>query len=160
MVARINVITNALQPASNMASTSAFRLPARRAVQGQTKCFGPSSGSPSAAMTRAPARQFNTNLPRSASGPSSSSSSSSSSTSSSKQAYNDIYSSAYRGQGAKSDFPPWYRSPTLLSLGFMPVFTFGLGVWQVKRLEWKLGLIEELEWKLRKEPIELPRNVK
>ena len=36
----------------------------------------------------------------------------------------------------------------------------GLGVWQIKRLGWKLNLIEELEWKLKKEPISLPRNIK
>lgn len=40
------------------------------------------------------------------------------------------------------------------------MFTFGLGVWQIKRLGWKLNLIEELEWKLKKEPISLPRNIK
>ncbi|CAO1614093.1 unnamed protein product [Sympodiomycopsis kandeliae] len=73
--------------------------------------------------------------------------------------FESLYSARYRGQGAKKDLPPWYKSPTLLLLGFMPLFTFGLGWWQVQRLDWKLGLIEELEYKLKKEPIKLPKNV-
>lgn len=74
--------------------------------------------------------------------------------------FESLYSARYRGQGAKRERPPWYKSPTLLLLGFMPIFTFGLGCWQVQRLDWKLGLIEELEYKLRKEPIRLPKNIK
>lgn len=55
---------------------------------------------------------------------------------------------------------PWYLSPTTLVLGFIPVFTFGLGYWQIRRLQWKVSLIEELEDKLRREPIRLPKNIK
>ncbi|KDN49600.1 SURF1-domain-containing protein [Tilletiaria anomala UBC 951] len=51
------------------------------------------------------------------------------------------------------------QSPTTLVLGFIPVFTFGLGYWQIKRLKWKLSLIEELEDKLQMEPMRLPRKV-
>ncbi|KAJ9479829.1 Cytochrome oxidase assembly protein SHY1 [Pseudozyma hubeiensis] len=54
---------------------------------------------------------------------------------------------------------PWYRSPTTLVLGFIPIFTFGLGYWQIKRLKWKVSLIEELEDKLSKDPLRLPRNI-
>jgi surfeit locus 1 family protein len=41
----------------------------------------------------------------------------------------------------------------------MPVFTFTLGVWQIQRLQWKLALIDELERKLKKEPLSLPKNI-
>ena len=54
---------------------------------------------------------------------------------------------------------PWYRSPTTLVLGFIPIFTFGLGYWQIKRLKWKVALIEELEDKLSRDPLRLPRNI-
>ncbi|PWN49549.1 hypothetical protein IE53DRAFT_138389 [Violaceomyces palustris] len=65
------------------------------------------------------------------------------------------YSKPRQGAGAR----PWYKTPTTLVLGFIPIFTFGLGVWQIKRLKWKLSLIEELDDKLRKDPIRLPRNI-
>ena len=55
---------------------------------------------------------------------------------------------------------PWYLNPTTLVLGFIPVFTFGLGYWQIRRLQWKVSLIEELEDKLRREPMRLPKNIK
>ena len=38
----------------------------------------------------------------------------------------------------------------------VPVLTFGLGVWQVRRREWKLELIKYLEERTRAEPIPLP----
>ncbi|EIW87059.1 mitochondrial protein required for respiration [Coniophora puteana RWD-64-598 SS2] len=50
-------------------------------------------------------------------------------------------------------------SPTIWLLGFLPVFAFGLGTWQVQRLQWKINLIDELEEKLHREPILLPRHV-
>lgn len=37
-----------------------------------------------------------------------------------------------------------------------PAATFGLGVWQTKRLYWKLNLIEELTGKTSAPPIDLP----
>lgn len=118
----------------------------------------------SSSALRLPQRSlFTSSKPRSNISSSSSSSSGSSNNNNKKPSadeWESLYSSRYHGQGAKPDRPAWYRSPTLLLLGFMPVFTFGLGVWQVQRLEWKLGLIEELEWKLRKEPINLPKNIK
>lgn len=42
----------------------------------------------------------------------------------------------------------------------MPIFTFGLGSWQVYRLQWKLALIQELEDQLEKPPMDLPRIIK
>jgi len=53
-----------------------------------------------------------------------------------------------------------WLSPYKLLLGFMPIFTFGLGTWQIYRLQWKLDLIQELEDQLAKEPMELPRLIK
>ncbi len=64
------------------------------------------------------------------------------------------------GQGDRPAFQPWYKSPTTLVLGFIPIFTFGLGYWQIERLKWKVSLIEELEDKLRKDPIRLPKHIK
>jgi len=43
-------------------------------------------------------------------------------------------------------------------LGIIPVATFGLGVWQVKRWRWKLKLIEEMEQKVLEEPVDFPSN--
>lgn len=37
--------------------------------------------------------------------------------------------------------------------------TFGLGTWQVKRLQWKVNLIEELDHKLSKPAMRLPVNI-
>ncbi|UZJ51091.1 hypothetical protein CBS101457_000411 [Exobasidium rhododendri] len=55
--------------------------------------------------------------------------------------------------------PRWFQRPIVLLLAFMPVFTFGLGCWQIQRLQWKLELIDELESKLKKEPLSLPKNI-
>lgn len=51
-------------------------------------------------------------------------------------------------------------SPTMVLLGIMPFFTFGLGTWQVERLKWKINLIDELNEKLEREPMFLPRRIK
>jgi hypothetical protein len=53
----------------------------------------------------------------------------------------------------------WF-SPTIFVLGFIPVFTFALGTWQMQRLQWKVALIDELQEKLHREPIFLPKRVK
>lgn len=45
-------------------------------------------------------------------------------------------------------------------LAFIPIFTFGLGTWQVKRLFWKRALIEDLNEKMSRPPMTLPRNIK
>ena len=55
--------------------------------------------------------------------------------------------------------PKWFQRPVVLILAFMPIFTFGLGAWQIQRLQWKLELIDELESKLKKEPLDLPKNI-
>jgi surfeit locus 1 family protein len=40
------------------------------------------------------------------------------------------------------------------------VVTFFLGVWQVYRLQWKLGLIEDTGRKLDEDPVELPSDLR
>ncbi|GAA5863217.1 hypothetical protein JCM1840_002513 [Sporobolomyces johnsonii] len=49
--------------------------------------------------------------------------------------------------------------PFLILVGIMPVFTFALGVWQVKRLQWKLDLIDQLDRKLHQDPVRLPARI-
>jgi surfeit locus 1 family protein len=53
----------------------------------------------------------------------------------------------------------WFN-PTMLIVGFIPLFTFGLGTWQLQRLQWKIALIDELEEKLQLEPMSLPKRIK
>ncbi|TFK56685.1 mitochondrial protein required for respiration [Heliocybe sulcata] len=50
-------------------------------------------------------------------------------------------------------------TPTMAVLAAVPVVTFCLGTWQLKRLKWKVALIDELEEKLQREPISLPRRI-
>jgi hypothetical protein len=54
---------------------------------------------------------------------------------------------------------PWI-TPTMILLGFVPIFTFGLGTWQLQRLKWKVALIDELEEKLQLQPLSLPKRIK
>ncbi|KAI0347753.1 mitochondrial protein required for respiration [Trametopsis cervina] len=50
-------------------------------------------------------------------------------------------------------------SPTMILLGIVPIFTFALGTWQVERLKWKINLIDELQEKLSREPMPLPKKI-
>ncbi|KAF8711975.1 hypothetical protein RHS03_01609, partial [Rhizoctonia solani] len=68
-----------------------------------------------------------------------------------------VYSSSRPSGSEKSKFS--WTSPTTLVLGFIPIFTFGLGTWQIQRLKWKVALIEELEEKSRREPLVLPKRI-
>jgi surfeit locus 1 family protein len=45
-----------------------------------------------------------------------------------------------------------------LALLSIPILTFGLGVWQVKRREEKMKLIKFLEERTKAQPMELPTN--
>jgi hypothetical protein len=47
-----------------------------------------------------------------------------------------------------------------IALCTIPFITFGLGTWQVQRLRWKTHLIEDMEERMAKSPIPLPRRVK
>jgi surfeit locus 1 family protein len=51
-------------------------------------------------------------------------------------------------------------SPSMILLGIIPIFTFALGTWQVERLKWKVNLIDELQEKLSRDPMVLPRRIK
>jgi hypothetical protein len=47
------------------------------------------------------------------------------------------------------------KGPAPLLLAAMPVISFGLGTWQVYRLQWKKSLIQQLEDRTMKEPLEI-----
>ena len=47
----------------------------------------------------------------------------------------------------------------MLFIGFIPILSFGLGTWQLRRLQWKVALIDELEEKLQLEPLSLPERI-
>lgn len=68
---------------------------------------------------------------------------------------------------SKSDVPSIYKprkeswiTPTMILVGTIPFLTFALGTWQLKRLKWKVNLIDELEEKLQLRPLPLPPKVK
>ncbi|MCO5555726.1 hypothetical protein L7F22_009271 [Adiantum nelumboides] len=64
------------------------------------------------------------------------------------------------GPNQRAKRPPrWYQRPAVWLLGAMPIVTLYLGIWQVKRLKWKLDLIDEMESKLKREPLSLPKNI-
>lgn len=48
----------------------------------------------------------------------------------------------------------------MVVVGIIPFFTFALGTWQLKRLKWKINLIDELEEKLQLPPLTLPSKIK
>ncbi|KAI0082104.1 mitochondrial protein required for respiration [Panus rudis PR-1116 ss-1] len=47
----------------------------------------------------------------------------------------------------------------MIVLGCVPILTFALGTWQVERLKWKINLIDELEEKLERDPLTLPKQI-
>lgn len=51
-------------------------------------------------------------------------------------------------------------TPTTAVLCFVPVLTGVLGVWQLQRLQWKVGLIREVDEAMAREPMVLPDEVK
>lgn len=65
---------------------------------------------------------------------------------------------------ASSSSPPSFTSnllrPTTLVLILVPILTGFLGVWQIKRLKWKVALIEEVDRNLMREPMVLPGIIK
>ena len=69
-----------------------------------------------------------------------------------------------RAYAGPSPFPVPSRTSLFRPLNFLaaliPVFTFTLGVWQVKRLKWKNNLIDEIQRNIEREPILLPESIK
>lgn len=61
-------------------------------------------------------------------------------------------------------FPQARRTSVLRPVNFLvclvPIFTFSLGIWQVKRLRWKVDLIDEVQRNIEREPMVLPPNIK
>lgn len=51
-------------------------------------------------------------------------------------------------------------TPTTAVLCFVPVLTGVLGVWQLQRLQWKVGLIQEVDEAVAKEAMVLPDEIK
>ncbi|KAI5121174.1 hypothetical protein M0805_007171 [Coniferiporia weirii] len=47
----------------------------------------------------------------------------------------------------------------MVVLGITPIVTFALGTWQIGRLKWKVELIDELQEKLQRLPMELPEFI-
>jgi hypothetical protein len=50
-------------------------------------------------------------------------------------------------------------TPTTAVLVFVPILTGALGVWQIKRLRWKVKLIEEVDRNMAKTPMILPDHI-
>ncbi|GAA6053850.1 hypothetical protein JCM3770_004748 [Rhodotorula araucariae] len=74
------------------------------------------------------------------------------------------FASSFRHASSSAPFSQTTRDrlrgrPFLLLVGIMPVFTFGLGCWQIKRLQWKLDLINQLDEKLHQDPVRLPARI-
>ena len=58
---------------------------------------------------------------------------------------------------SSSDVPNTSRNYRLLLV--IPVASFGLGTWQIYRLQWKKGKIRELESRTQAEPVPLPDDI-
>lgn len=63
---------------------------------------------------------------------------------------------ALRPYTVSSSSSPSKESKSHLLLLIIPLTTFGLGTWQVYRLQWKRNLIKELEERTNGPPIEIP----
>ena len=58
-----------------------------------------------------------------------------------------LFAARNAGSSSKSGAP--------VLLWAMPVVSFGLGTWQVHRLQWKKSLIQQLEDRTMREPLEI-----
>lgn len=67
---------------------------------------------------------------------------------------NNLYHKNIR---SSSDVPNTSRNYRLLLV--IPVASFGLGTWQIYRLQWKKGKIRELESRTQAEPVPLPDDI-
>lgn len=61
-----------------------------------------------------------------------------------------------RSSGSVNERSSVYGKVFMGLLVLMPIVSFGLGTWQVKRLRWKTNLITEAESKLALPPLEIP----
>jgi hypothetical protein len=59
---------------------------------------------------------------------------------------------------SQSQLLDFYINNYSLPFKLIPITTFGLGCWQIKRKMWKESLIKELELQLRKPPVDLPEK--
>ncbi|VVT56797.1 uncharacterized protein SAPINGB_P005284 [Magnusiomyces paraingens] len=57
------------------------------------------------------------------------------------------------------DTSSWFSKSMFGLLVLMPIVSFGLGTWQVKRLRWKTDLISQAEDRLTLPPLPLPGNI-
>src|SRR6266540_3350898 len=85
----------------------------------------------------------------------------------SRRTFHSSCTKAWFWRSQKSSVPALYKvrkepwlTPTMVLVGVMPVFAFGLGTWQLQRLQWKINLIDELEEKLQLLPLSLPDKIK
>ncbi|KAJ5780974.1 hypothetical protein N7457_006134 [Penicillium paradoxum] len=51
------------------------------------------------------------------------------------------------------------HGPGLIILALIPIISFGLGTWQIKRLDWKTKLMAKFEDRLVKPPLPLPPRI-
>lgn len=61
--------------------------------------------------------------------------------------------------GMSTAYPAAQESKMHYLLLIIPISTFGLGTWQVKRLQWKKGLIKDLESRTTEPVRDLPENI-
>jgi len=65
----------------------------------------------------------------------------------------------FAAEASTQSAPRYDVTATTLVLTLIPIVTFGLGTWQIKRLQWKVNLIEELDEKLSKPSMRLPAKI-
>lgn len=73
------------------------------------------------------------------------------------QYISQVHRTIFRHFVAQYSNAPDKQKGSLLLLA-MPIVSFGLGTWQVYRLQWKKSLIQELEDRTMKEPLEISDN--
>lgn len=74
--------------------------------------------------------------------------------------YSTFPSSSSSGSSSKNSRTGFRLTPTTAVLCCVPLLTAYLGVWQVQRLKWKLGLIADVDRNLSKDPMVLPNEIK
>ncbi|KAI9595629.1 SURF1 family-domain-containing protein [Syncephalis fuscata] len=67
------------------------------------------------------------------------------------------YSTSLRSNKSSSTRPATWK---MLCMAAIPLATFGLGTWQVQRLRWKVGLIQDLEERSMLPAVPLPKIIR